>query len=248
MPSFPDHFSESAARYASYRPTYPAELFQWLSDQSETRERAWDCGTGNGQAAVALATHFQEVVATDPSYAQLAHAARASRIQYAAMTAEDSALASRSVQLVTVAQALHWFQLPRFYTEVRRVLTPGGLLAVWTYGLLSISPQIDSSIRTFYKETLRGYWPPERALVDAGYASIPFPFAERSTPTFRMSRSWTLEQLAGYMDTWSAVSEYRRVNGVSPVGRFVAATEPVWGDVATSREVTWPLELKVGSL
>jgi SAM-dependent methyltransferase len=164
------------------------------------------------------------------------------------MTAEDSALASGSVQLITVAQALHWFHLPRFYDEVRRVLTPGGLLAVWTYGLVSISPEIDVLVRSFYKETLRGYWPPERALVDAGYSGIPFPFAERTTPVFQMSRSWTLKQLAGYLDTWSAVSAYRTANGVSPVGRFVAALEPVWGDVATSRQVTWPLELKVGTV
>jgi len=248
MSSFPDHFSETAARYASYRPSYPAELFQWLADASEKRERAWDCGTGSGQAAVPLAAHFQEIVATDPSAAQLAQAKRAGRIHYAAMTAEDSALASHSVQLITVAQALHWFDLPRFYAEVNRVLAPGGLLAVWTYGLFSISPEIDVLVRSFYEQTLRGYWPTERALVDAGYAGIPFPFAERTPPTFRMSRSWTLEQLAGYLDTWSAVSEYRKTNGVSPVGRFVTALAPLWGDVATAQQVTWPLELKVGAV
>lgn len=248
MPSFPDHFSGSAALYASNRPTYPAELFVWLAETTERHERAWDCGTGNGQAAVALAAHFGEVVATDPSHAQLAHATRAERIHYAAMTAEDGALASRSVQLITVAQALHWFKLPRFYAEVARVLVPGGTLAVWTYGLLSISPEIDVLIGSFYRDTLRGYWPQERALVDAGYAGVPFPFAERAAPVFRMTRNWTLTQLSGYLDTWSAVSEFRRVNGENPVGRFVAALEPMWGDRATARRVTWPLELKVGTI
>jgi len=247
MPSFPDHFSGSAALYASHRPTYPAELFRWLAETTERHERAWDCGTGNGQAAVGLAAHFGEVVATDPSPAQLAHATRAERIHYVAMTAEDGALASRSVQLITVAQALHWFKLPRFYAEVARVLVPGGTLAVWTYGLLSISPEIDVLIGSFYRDTLRGYWPPERALVDAGYSGVPFPFAERAAPVFRMTRNWTLAQLSGYLDTWSAVSEFRRVNGENPVGRFVAALEPMWGDRATARRVTWPLELKVGT-
>jgi ubiquinone/menaquinone biosynthesis C-methylase UbiE len=223
MPGFANHFSESAAQYALHRPSYPAELFAWLAETTERHERAWDCGTGNGQAAIALAAHFAEVVATDPSHAQLAHAARAERVRYAAMTAEDSALASRSVELITVAQALHWFDLSRFYAEVRRILIPGGTLAVWTYGLLSITPEIDASIRSFYKDTLRGHWPPERALVDAGYAGVPFPFTERSAPNFIMTRNWTLAQLAGYLDTWSAVSEYRKARGESPVGHFIAA-------------------------
>ena len=248
MPSFPDHFSESAALYASHRPSYPTELFEWLAEMTVQHERAWDCGTGNGQAAIALAAHFREVVATDPSHAQLAHAPHVERVHYAAMTAEDSALASCTVQLITVAQALHWFDLSRFYSEVRRVLVPGGTLAVWTYGLLSISPEIDVLLNSFYRETLRGYWPPERALVDAGYKGLVFPFSERATPSFRMTRKWTLKQLSGYLDTWSAVSEYRKANGSSPVGRFVAGIEPLWGDNATARRVTWPLELKVGTV
>jgi len=247
MPSFPDHFSASAARYASYRPSYPPDLFGWLAKTTGERERAWDCGTGSGQAAIALAAHFNEVVATDASHSQLTHAVRAERVHYAAMTAEDSALASRSVHLITVAQALHWFDLSRFYPEARRVLAPGGTLAVWSYGLLSISPEIDVLVNSFYRETLGGYWPPERARVDAGYAALPFPFTELVAPNFHMTRNWTLAQLMGYLDTWSAVSEYRKRNGASPVGRFVAELEPTWGDNATLRRVTWPLELRVGT-
>jgi SAM-dependent methyltransferase len=247
MPSFPDHFSESAALYASYRPTYPAELFVWLAETTGGHERAWDCGTGNGQAAVALAAHFAEVVATDPSHAQLAHARRVERVHYAAMTAEASALAGNSVQLITVAQALHWFDLSRFYTEARRILSPGGTLAVWTYGLLSVTPEIDVLIRSFYRETLGGYWPAERALVDAGYAGVPFPFAERLAPGFVMTRNWTLDQLSGYLDTWSAVSEYRKINGTSPVGHFISSLKATWGDNATARRVEWPMEFKIGT-
>jgi SAM-dependent methyltransferase len=248
MSEFPDHFSQSAALYALHRPSYPASLFQWLADNVPVRQRAWDCGTGSGQAAVAVASHFNEVIATDPSHAQLLHAVKAERVHYAAMTAENSALRDASVNLITVAQALHWFDLPRFYREVERILAPGGMLAVWTYGLLSITPEIDVLIKSFYKGTLGGYWPAERALVDAGYAGIDFPFTERSAPGFEMERNWTLAHLAGYMDTWSAVARYRKANGESPVGRFVATLEPLWGAADTTRRVTWPLELRVGSI
>jgi SAM-dependent methyltransferase len=248
MATYSDYFSQSAALYALHRPSYPAALFEWLAREAAGHQRAWDCGTGNGQAAVALASHFSEVVATDPSHSQLLHAAKLERVHYAAMTAEDSALRSASVDLVTVAQALHWFNLARFYQEVARVLAPGGMVAVWTYGLLSITPEIDAFMLSFYKDTLRGYWPAERALVDAGYSGIAFPFAERNAPRFEMERNWTLEQLSGYLETWSAVTRYREANGESPVGRFVAALRAVWGHDDTARRVTWPLELRVGSM
>ena len=248
MRAFHDHFSESASLYASHRPGYPAELFSWLAETTGSDERVWDCGTGNGQAALGLAAHFRDVIATDPSHAQLAHASRTERVRYAAMTAEDSAIASASIRLITVAQALHWFDLSRFYAEVRRVLVPGGTLAVWTYGLLTISPEIDVPIRAFYRDTLRGYWPAERALVDAGYAGLSFPFNEKMAPELHMIRNWTLDQLSGYLDTWSAVSRHRKAQGESPVGRFISSLRPLWGENATVRRVTWPMELKVGTI
>jgi ubiquinone/menaquinone biosynthesis C-methylase UbiE len=248
MPTHSDYFSQTAALYALHRPSYPSALFEWLARGVGHHHRAWDCGTGNGQAAVALASHFREVIATDPSHAQLVHAARVERVHYAATTAEDSALRSASMDLITVAQALHWFDLPRFYDEVARVLVPGGTVAMWTYGLLSITPEIDALMLSFYKDTLRGYWPAERALVDAGYSGIAFPFAGRSAPRFEMERNWTLEQLSGYLETWSAVTRYQKANGESPVGRFVTALRPLWGHDDTARRVTWPLELRVGSI
>lgn len=248
VPSFPDHFSESASLYASHRPSYPAALFAWLATTTVRHERAWDCGTGNGQAAVAISGHYDDVIATDPSTAQLAHAAGADRVHYAAMTAEDSALLSGSVDLITVAQALHWFDLSRFHAEVRRVLAPGGVIAVWTYGLLSVTPEIDIAIGAFYRETLRGYWPVERALVDAGYAGMPFPFEEHATPRFEMTGNWTLAQLVGYLSTWSAVSQFEKSHGTSPLGQIATTLKPLWGNNATVRRVRWPLELRVGTL
>ena len=230
MPSsYSDYFSQSAALYAAYRPRYPESLFTWLAGQVPHRTRAWDCGTGNGQAAEALAPHFDEVLATDPSESQLRHAARVERVHYAAMTAEQSALSAGSVQLITVAQALHWFKLGPFYAEVERVLTPGGILAVWTYGLLSIEPAIDDQIRTFYTAKVGAYWPAERALVDAGYRQIDFPFHEVMPPNFEMTTNWTLFQLSGYLESWSAVSRYKKAQGESPVGRFISSIQPLWG-------------------
>jgi hypothetical protein len=149
------------------------------------------------------------------------------------------------VQIVTVAQALHWFDLSRFYPEVVRVLVPGGVIAVWSYGLLSIAPALDALIASFYKNEVGPYWPAERALVDAGYARIEFPFREMPTPAFAMEASWTLEQFAGYVGTWSAVTRYRNANGLNPVDRFVESLQPLWG-AGVTRRVKWPLQVRVG--
>src|SRR5688500_18571754 len=247
MASFPDHFSSTAAGYASYRPGYPAALFEWLGQVASRRAVAWDCGTGSGQAAVALAEHFDLVVATDPSTAQLTHAESHPRVRYAAMPAERSALASGSASLVTVAQALHWFDTPAFFAEVRRVLGPRGVIAVWSYGLLTLHDDVlDEIVRRFHGETMGPYWPPERRLVDEGYRDLALPFEPIVAPPFAMEASWTLRQLGGYLSTWSAVQRARAATGADPVAAVVESLRPAWGREDEVRRVVWPLTLLVG--
>jgi SAM-dependent methyltransferase len=247
MPSFSDHYSSVASRYASYRPGYPPALFAWLASVAPDRHRAWDCGTGSGQAAIPLAEHFAHVVATDPSAAQLAHAASKSGVHYAAMSAERAALAAGSVSLVTVAQALHWFDRPAFYAEARRVLVAGGVLAVWSYGLLTLhDPTLDGIVRHFHGETVGPYWPPERRLVDEGYASLDLPFEHVAAPRFSMQAEWRLDHFAGYLSTWSAVQRARSATGADPIPEVVESLRAAWKPEGEARRLDWPLTLHVG--
>ena len=243
MPAFRDHFAFAASSYASFRPRYPAALFAWLASATRGHERAWDCGTGSGQAAVGLAAHYEAVVATDPSLSQLSSAVSARGVEYVAMSAEASALRAESVDLVTVAQALHWFDRARFFAEVDRVLRPGGLLAVWSYGLLTIEPAIDARLHHFYSDTLGGYWPSERALVDTGYAGIALPYPELPTPRVAMEASWTLVQVLGFLSTWSAVGRYRMAVEADPLRAFSNELASAWG-TKERRQVRWPLTLR----
>jgi SAM-dependent methyltransferase len=245
MSSFSDHFSGIAASYASYRPGYPAALFAWLAGLAPDRARAWDCGTGSGQAAEGLAAHFDEVVATDPSVAQLTNAPRVDHVAYVAMTAERVALVDRAVALVTVAQALHWFERTDFYREVDRVLRPGGILAAWTYSLAIIDPGVDAILSRFHTETMGPYWPAQRSLVDAGYQGVELPYPELSPPGFEMKVDWDLPQLRGYITTWSAVSRYRAEQGEDPVPAIMRAVAERWGNPAERRRIRWPLTLRV---
>jgi SAM-dependent methyltransferase len=246
MTAFSDHFGRAARSYAEYRPHYPAALFDWLSSVTARRERAWDCGTGSGQAAVALAAHFAEVVASDPSVAQLANAAPAAGLSYVAMTAEQAALRPAAVDLVTVAQALHWFDHPRFFAEVDRVLRPGGTLAVWSYGLLTIDPAVDRHLHHLYRDVLGPYWPSERSLVDSGYAGIALPYRELPVPAISMEAQWSLAQLGGYLSSWSAVGRYRAVVGSDPLPAILDDVGRVWGDPAAAHRVRWPLVVRAG--
>ncbi|MCP4377042.1 MAG: class I SAM-dependent methyltransferase, partial [bacterium] len=206
---FKDHFSDQSGDYLRYRPSYPGALFAFLAEIPPMQHRAWDCATGSGQAAHGLSTHFERVIATDASAAQIDSAVPAANVHYRVAPAEASGLPDRSVDLVTVAQALHWLDLERFYGEVRRVLKPGGLLAVWSYNLLRTDPAIDAEVDAFYSHTVGPYWPPERRLVESGYRDLPFPFPELDTPPFAMTARWRLEQLLGYLGTWSATKRYR---------------------------------------
>lgn len=247
MTRFTDHFAPVAADYASFRPTYPAELFAWLAEISPGTTLAWDCAAGSGQASLDLAKYFRRVVASDASTAQISTAPPHPGVEYRIAPAENSGLDDASVDLITVAQALHWFDLERFYAEARRVLAPGGVLAAWTYGVLHVAgEEIDHAVQTFYSETVGPYWPPERHLVESGYRTLPFPFAELNPPPFAMESEWNLAQLLGYFRSWSATGRYIAARGHDPVTELEQILAPLWGDPATSHRIAWPLSLRVG--
>lgn len=242
---FQDHFSARSAGYAAYRPSYPAALFRWLAESSPGRETAWDSGTGSGQAAVGLAPYFPQIVATDASASQLEHAKPAAGVEYRVAPAESSGLGDRSVDLVTVAQALHWFDRPRFFAEVNRVLRPGGLLACWMYNLMEVSPEFDRLVGRLYTDVVGPFWPGDRVLVDQGYRTIDFPVPELTPPSFEMTEQWSLHHLVGYLRTWSAVARYLKEKGQDPVAMVEPELKAVWGDPERTRTVRWPLALRV---
>ncbi|MGF1642779.1 MAG: class I SAM-dependent methyltransferase [Thiotrichales bacterium] len=250
MPStspFLDHFSAVAADYASFRPTYPAELFAWLAELSPRQYRAWDCACGNGQASVGLSGHFQSVIATDASAAQIAAAPAHPRVEWRVATAEQSGLADDSVDLITVAQALHWFDLAAFYREATRVLRPNGVLAVWCYGVFSAGDAaVDRLLQTFYGETLAPFWPPERRIVERGYRDLAFPFTELAAPDLALRQSWSLPRLAGYLRSWSATARFVESRRRDPVAELESDLAQVWGASARLIEFSWPLAFRVG--
>ena len=242
--SFQDHFSVQARTYAATRPTYPPALFAALAELCPGQTLAWDAGAGNGQASVALAEHFGRVVATEPSSAQLAAAAPHARVEYHQSAETAPMLADASVDLVTVAQAVHWFDRPKFYREVQRVLRPGGVLALWAYELSGISPEIDAAVLRFYRGPIHSSWPPERVHIENGYRDLDFPFAEMSFPVAVMALDWTLAQFAGYLRSWSAVVRFQKERGFDPVTGLEAELAPLWGEGA--RRITWPLVGRIG--
>jgi SAM-dependent methyltransferase len=246
MPEFKDLFSLQAADYAQFRPVYPEALFSWVAAQAPGRGLAVDVGAGNGQASVALATHFQRVLAVEPSAAQLASAPRVDRVEYRVGSAEVTGAEDGSADLLAAAQAFHWFRPEPFYAEVRRVLRPGGCLALWCYGMTHVTPEIDAAIFALYEGLLGSYWEPERRLVEQGYATVTVPFTELTAPRFNISVDWTLEHLLGYLSTWSALRRYQMEHGDGADGPLLAAFRDIalaWGDVP-SRTVLWPLSLR----
>ncbi|MEM7806141.1 MAG: class I SAM-dependent methyltransferase [Pseudomonadota bacterium] len=239
--SFKDHFSGHAVDYARFRPLYPPSLFAWLASQAPARRLAVDCGTGNGQAANALAAHFERVVATDASAPQVAQAQGPDNVSYRVAPAEAEVVAAGTADLVTVAQALHWFDVEAFYSTAARALAPGGLLAVWTYELMTVSAAVDAAVLSFYRGAIDGYWPPERDHVENGYRDIVPAWPRVAAPRFEVRANWRADDALDYLASWSAVRRCRRATGQDPVGAFANTLRTAWGP--QRRSVRWPLVL-----
>jgi SAM-dependent methyltransferase len=241
-------FSTVAREYANFRPGYPAELFAWLARVAPAHGAVWDCGCGSGQASVALAEHFSVVHATDVAPEQVAAAKPHPRVRYSVAPAEHCGLGDATVDVITVAQALHWFDVEAFYAEARRVGRPGGLLAVWNYPRPEfVDPELDRRFLDFYRDVVGPYWPPERRHIEANYQTLPFPFEELPHPEFGLALVWNLDQVAGYVSSWSATARYRKAEGRDPVPQLRQALQPVWPAAGTAA-VRMPIGLRAARL
>jgi SAM-dependent methyltransferase len=243
---FKDHFSKHAGQYVRARPHYPPELFEYLSSLCKERKLAWDCGTGNGQAATGLAPWFEKIIATDPSAEQLEHALLHPHIEYRQAPAESTAFPPGSFDLVVAAQALHWFDIPAFFAEARKVLKESGLLAVWSYELNRISPAVDAVVLHYYEDIIGADWPPERRLVAEGYRGIEFPFAEITPPEFRMRLQWTRDEYLDYLRSWSATQRYLQRTGRNPLEQIYDSLSKAWGKPETKHTIIWPINMRLG--
>jgi hypothetical protein len=221
-------------------------LFEFIVSLVPRRRVAWDCATGNGQAARDLGRYFDRVIATDGSPDQIAQAIPRTNVDYRVASAESSGLAARSVDLVTVAQALHWFAHYGFFSEVRRVAVPGGVVAAWSYASCHAGPDVEAILREFEEGTVGPYWNPERKWVVERYQTIPFPFVEIPAPAFELRAKWTLRQLGAYLQSWSAVAKFQRERGTDPVAPLLERLAGHWGPPEQPRDVTWPLNIRVG--
>ncbi len=245
-PVIEDCFSKQAETYARHRPEYPETLFHYLAELCPAHDLAWDCGTGSGQAAVGLVRYFTQVIASDLSPNQVSQARSHERILYQVSSAEKADLETQSADLITVAQALHWFKLSRFYTEVRRVLKPGGVLAAWCYHLTIISPEIDEIIKNYYQVVVGPYWSERIHFVDDRYQTIPFPFEELPPPEVEMNTYWDLNELFGFLDSWSSTQKFMEVRGYHPLNEIKKDLHLAWGNSQQKRLIHFPLYFKIG--
>jgi ubiquinone/menaquinone biosynthesis C-methylase UbiE len=245
---FHDHFSNVARRYADFRPHYPSALFNYLATLAPRDSLVWDCAAGSGQATIDLAARFDKVIATDASAEQIASAPRSDNVEYRVALAEQSGLPDESISMITVAQALHWFDRDRFFAETKRVLRAGGILAVWTYATNHVEgEEVNSIVQDFYSNIVGPYWPPERKMTETGYRTIDLPFVEIAPlPSFRMEAGWDLDQLLGYFSTWSSTNRFIAATGRNPIECLAQSLAKVWGDPKSPRLVVWPLSLRVG--
>lgn len=242
-----DNFSTGSEAYAQFRPHYPDELFTYLLSLVKNKASALDCGTGNGQVAGVLADHFTEVYAIDISAQQLKAAMQKTNIFYSVQRAEETSFQKNQFDLITVAQAIHWFRFADFYAEVRRMLKPGGVFAIIGYGLLRTEKKLQDLIDHFYKNSIGPYWDPERHYIDEAYQTIPFPFEEINAPDFKMEYNWSFEQLVGYLNTWSAVKHYQKQNHENPVDRIVQDLKEAW-DGSEKTAFVFPVFFRVGKV
>ena len=241
-----DNFSKQSAIYAKYRPVYPKELYDFILNNVKYKKAAWDCGTGNGQAAKELAKAFEKVFATDISQQQIENAVLKDNIFYSVQTAEQTIFQNNHFELVTVAQALHWFMFNDFYTEVKRVAKPDAIFAAWAYSLLSISKEIYALINHHHFDTVGSYWDQERKYVDDQYRNIPFPFTKMNTPAFSIEYNWAPEELEGYLNTWSALQKFIVKNKYNPVDNLMKRIIPYWK--LEKMKIVFPVQLLMGRI
>lgn len=248
MMSFEDHFSALAETYANHRPRYPQALFSYLASIAVGHDLAWDVGTGNGQAAISLADYFQRVVATDASDSQIASRMEHANVDYRVEPAEQPSLEDDSVDLITSAVAAHWFDLDRFYHQVRRVAKKGAPLVLWTYFFCNINEELDSLIADYFYNLLDGYWSDRIRYLEQGYRTLPFPFKEIQAPEFIASATWNLDDLKGFLLSWSGTASYIEANGDEAVRQFLARLAQAWGDPSQAKQVQWDLYMRAGQV
>lgn len=240
-----DNFSKQAHLYSRFRPDYPQQLYDFLLDYLSDKKTAWDCGTGNGQVATKLSSYFEKVFATDASFGQIENATKKENIFYSIQKAEHTSFIKNQFDLITVAQAIHWFDFEKFYKEVNRTLKPRGIIAVFGYNLFKISKEIDEIIDHFYKNIIGPYWDKERKYVDENYSTIPFPFEEIRSPKFYNKHDWEFEHLIGYLNTWSSVQHFITRNQTNPVDQIIAPLKAAWGR-ELRKEISFPVFMRVG--
>lgn len=241
-------FDQGGAAYARFRPEYPPELAKFFADTAPSTRLAVDVGCGTGQLTTRLAEYFERTIGLDPSADQLANATRHAKVEYRCAPAEKLDVEDRGATLVVAAQAAHWFDLPRFFDEVRRVAAPGAVLSLLSYGVMRLGGELDERFQRFYGDEIGPFWPPERRLVDSGYATIDFPFDEHAAPPLDIRKDWALDDLLGYISTWSAVRRAREAGQDGLLNRFAGEFGELWGDRATRREVRWPIAMRLGSV
>lgn len=240
-----DNFSKQASLYAAFRPQYPSDLYAYIYKHVDTFNAAWDCATGNGQVASVLSTTFDMVYATDISDAQLSQAHKMQNIIYSKASAESSGLKTAHIDLITVGQAIHWFDTKLFYEEAIRVGRENATICYWGYGLLQINEAIDQIIDHFYNKTVGPFWDPERKIIDNNYNDIVFPLKQQKSANFLLQVRWSLDHLLGYLSSWSAVQKYIDINKSNPVNDIQSELEKLWINDLT---VTFPIFLKLGKL